>query len=459
MTPASIAEKIGFPEETGREMAHKALDVWFDQLVPLYRQSEPPTLEELSRLFQDTRLVLLGGVMHAMIGQFYAPYLTQEVASCPTCATQLKRRRLDKKEVSTMQGRFHLERPYFYCVGCDHGFHPLDEVLGLARERHQYGIQANVTRLAADLPFKRSAEHFRRLTGIGIGNHFSHEVLSAVGDQASLDVVIPTKQEIKQRIMEVRGSAKRRPVLVVASDGAHTPIRQPGKRNEKRGAGAYQEAKGVRIYLVGAQERIVQIASWHQVQNAEAFTRDLQSIAERIPQEQVRIGLLGDGSDWLWNAMRSCFPKAREVLDYFHCSEHLHTTAFAQYGETLEARQWVEATVSRLFLGNATQVLGGLRRMNPVDDKAEEAIANLIGYLGKRLDQINYGSARRAGVPIGSGGIESANKFICHTRLKLSGAWWLRENSNAMLRIRCAVYNGTFDQVFDDYKQSRLKII
>jgi hypothetical protein len=49
---------------------------------------------------------------------------------------------------------------------------------------------------------------------------------------------------------------------------------------------------------------------------------------------------------------------------------------------------------------------------------------------------------------LGSGGIESANKFICHTRLKRSGAWWYAINCNQMLALRCAKYNGTFDQVF-----------
>jgi len=56
---------------------------------------------------------------------------------------------------------------------------------------------------------------------------------------------------------------------------------------------------------------------------------------------------------------------------------------------------------------------------------------------------------------MGSGGIESANKFICHARLKRSGAGWLTENCNSRLRIRCANYNENFDKVFDAYKKSR----
>jgi hypothetical protein len=44
--------------------------------------------------------------------------------------------------------------------------------------------------------------------------------------------------------------------------------------------------------------------------------------------------------------------------------------------------------------------------------------------------------------------MESAHKFLCHVRLKRSGAWWYEDNSNQMLALRCAQYNGTFAQVF-----------
>ena len=40
-----------------------------------------------------------------------------------------------------------------------------------------------------------------------------------------------------------------------------------------------------------------------------------------------------------------------------------------------------------------------------------------------------------------------------HVRLKRSGAWWYELNSNQMLALRCAKYNGTFDQVFVRYQQ------
>jgi len=85
------------------------------------------------------------------------------------------------------------------------------------------------------------------------------------------------------------------------------------------------------------------------------------------------------------------------------------------------------------------------------------AIDTLIGYLQHNRTRINYRSQRKAGYPLGSGGIESAHKFICHARLKRSGAWWYVAHSNHMLALRCAKYNGTFEQVFERYRQRVLE--
>ena len=200
------------------------------------------------------------------------------------------------------------------------------------------------------------------------------------------------------------------------------------------------------------------MASWHQIQNEEQFGKDLAYVASLIPQDQVRIALIGDGADWLWKHMTACFPRGRQVLDYYHCAEHIYTVAKAQYGDSLfQAVEWVENTISRLFFAEIGNVIGGLRRMHAKNGEAEEEIRKLIVYLNNNRKRIHYRGDRIGGYPIGSGGIESANKFICHTRMKRSGAWWVKETGNAMLRIRCAIYNGTYDGVFQNYKTASLE--
>jgi len=130
--------------------------------------------------------------------------------------------------------------------------------------------------------------------------------------------------------------------------------------------------------------------------------------------------------------------------------------ANAHYGDGAQAVQWVEATLVRLADDRVGDVIAGLRRMQPTTIKAARAIDELITYLENQHERLGYDQCKAQGMPIGSGGIESANKFIGHVRLKRSGAWWVVENGNGMLRLRCALYNGTFQQVFDKYIKSSL---
>ena len=185
------------------------------------------------------------------------------------------------------------------------------------------------------------------------------------------------------------------------------------------------------------------------------MTKDLVWVAERIPQEKLRIALLGDGASWLWKAMTQCFPTGRCVLDYYHCAEHLYTVAKAQFEDWLEVVEWVEAAASWLSLDQPDLVISWLKDMKPVNADAKEEIRKLIGYLDNNRERLGYTKRREEGLPIGSGGIESANKYISHARLKRSGAWWLIPNGNNMLRLRCAMYNGTYGRVLQRYIANR----
>ncbi len=89
--------------------------------------------------------------------------------------------------------------------------------------------------------------------------------------------------------------------------------------------------------------------------------------------------------------------------------------------------------------------------MQPASSEAEDKITGAVRYLSKRKNLVNYGSAKRAGYHVGSGAIESANKFISHVRLKRSGAWWYITNANNILKLRCAKYNGTYDNIIRKY--------
>lgn len=446
------------PAEEFRFMIHDEVDKWVDMIIAeAFEDGKKPTLSELSELFAKTKKQFFGACLQALIEKKYSGELDREYAPCPKCGKMCKRRRADIKQIVSMQGPSALKRPWFYCVDCSYGFSPLDQVLELSRKKYQFDVQHKATRTSAEVPFSGGSDLFAQLTGQVVSDHFMHDTFEAVGEHASLEDVIPEPEQIAERYRQVTQGTWR-PVLVVASDGAHVPTRPKARRNEKRGQGRWQEAKGFRIYLLG-QDRIEHVASWHQIQNEEQFGRDLSFVASRIAQDDLRIGLLGDGADWLWKHMVACFPKGRQILDYYHCSEHIHKVARLQYGEkSPKCLEWVESTMTRLFYAEVDSVIWGLERMKPAVDLAKQEIGKLIGYLQNNRERIHYRGDRIGGYPIGSGGIESANKFICHTRMKRSGAWWVKQTGNHMLAIRCAIYNGTYDKVFKKYKEVQIAL-
>ena len=177
-----------------------------------------------------------------------------------------------------------------------------------------------------------------------------------------------------------------------------------------------------------------------------------KALDEWIDTFILRIALLADGAASIWNALQECFPEGRQILDYYHCAEHVREVADGLYSQgSLEAREWAEAVLTELCLGNVNEPLQDLEATQTHSQTLREAIQELIGYTENHAQRIHYLDDLDQGFHIGSGAMESANKYISHTRMKRSGAWWVVPSGNAMLRIPCAIYNGTYQQVFQRY--------
>ena len=369
------------------------------------------------------------------------------------------------RTVETMVGPVELERPYFYCRACRAGLYPLDDALGLVAGCQQLDMQHAAAQLVTAVPYDTAQSLFGELTGMHFGSERMHPMTNQAGTGLTVLDVTPSRQEIERRIASVSAGRLRRPVLVLGIDGAYVPTRpdsarepcegRRGKRARRaRWRGQWRDAKGFRFSLLDG-ERIVHVLSWHQVHNEEQLGEALKQVKEAgvIPEEQVRLCVVCDGAEWIWKHVQALFPQARQVLDYYHCAQYLHRVAKAHYGASVQAFEWVEATMTRLYLGKVGLVLGGLKRMQAQSDEAEKAMANCWDYLNEHRGRTAYQKLRRGGYPLGSGGIASSNKCMCHVRLKRSGAWWYEANSNHMLALRCAKYNGTLDQVFVRYQQ------
>jgi hypothetical protein len=71
--------------------------------------------------------------------------------------------------------------------------------------------------------------------------------------------------------------------------------------------------------------------------------------------------------------------------------------------------------------------------------------AALVRYLQNRPTQFDYRKALQEELPIGSGKIESAHRYLIQEGLKISGAWWKIDNADKMLALRVCRANGNWD--------------
>lgn len=473
MTAAAVISfektRQSFAKTRARQQLHAYLDVWLDS-VEAHMPDDTPSLQELTQAVFALRQELTGKITEALVAQRHAPVLHQRTLPCPHCRRLLSARPAPPRTVHTMVGEVSLARPYFYCPQCQQGFAPLDDALQLAERRTPWDLQQAAARLAAEVPFTTAQELFAQLTGLSLSDHTIHKVTGELSDELGVLAVSPTAADIAHRVAEMAAGQTWRPIMVLGIDGAYVPTRPEQAKGSVTGRrrtrakragwqGEWKEAKGFRFYLVD-KERIVHLLSWHQVQTDEEAAEALRQVkaAGLIPEERVRLCVLGDGAKWIWNQVQTLVPTAVQILDYYHCREHVHKVGALQFIEdAVQEQEGVEAMMARLFWGYVDWAISGLQALQPRDPQAAEEIRKLIGFLRNSAERLHYRTARKGGYPIGSGGIEAANKCISHVRLKRSGAWWYLQQANHMLALRCAIHNGTFERVFAAYKRRALQ--
>ena len=152
----------------------------------------------------------------------------------------------------------------------------------------------------------------------------------------------------------------------------------------------------------------------------------------------TQIHAVGDGAPWIAEAVDSQFGgKAKYLVDFYHVSEYL-ALASKEY-LSIEPSKWLHAQQQLLKCGHYQQVIKNLESY--AMDNPQSATSKCYSYLKKRTHQLHYDEAIKNDLPIGSGEIESAHRYIIQARLKIAGAWWKEDNANAMIALRTHRFN------------------
>ena len=166
---------------------------------------------------------------------------------------------------------------------------------------------------------------------------------------------------------------------------------------------------------------------------------------------QTQVHGVGDGAPWIACQTKAKFgEQASYLVDFFHVCEYL--AAASKTCDPDSPLLWTETQKSLLKNNEFVTVIENLALYLEAEaiesDKAPVRACHR--YLSNRVDQLDYKGAIEKSLPIGSGEIESAHRYVIQQRLKLSGAWWKATNVQSMLALRVVRANGDWERYWDN---------
>jgi hypothetical protein len=145
--------------------------------------------------------------------------------------------------------------------------------------------------------------------------------------------------------------------------------------------------------------------------------------------------VISDGATWIRNMIGELFPDAQQILDFYHLCENVNTYAKHIFKmDESKYKPWAKDICEKLRKSQYNFVLKELAPLK--GDTPNNCPINLFGYITNNINNIDYMEYERKGYFIGSGAIESGNKFILQDRLKRSGMRWNISTAQAVLSLK-----------------------
>lgn len=309
---------------------------------------------------------------------------------------------------------------------------------------YSLGLERVLTDFGAEVAFAQVPAKVREHYGIGVSVSAVRAVSQRHGGALQSDLSVAPRlpaRGLRQAVAEMDGSMI--PIVQIAEgDGDQRRRRQV----------CWQEA---RLCLVGApdsQQRFYGAT----LGGVEQAGRAWKAAAVRACVGRVtRVHCVSDGAAWIIKQARAQFgAQATYLVDFYHVSEYLAAAARAVAPDA--ARSWLHEQQARLKANHVELVLAHLApSVEPAPVAAHDApVRACVRYLKNHRAHLDYQSALAAGLPIGSGEIESGHRTVIQARLKISGAWWRVENAEKMLALRVARANGEWESYWEQQRQA-----
>ena len=153
----------------------------------------------------------------------------------------------------------------------------------------------------------------------------------------------------------------------------------------------------------------------------------------------TRIHGVGDGAPWIADQVENRFgAQGSYLIDFYHVCDYLSAAGKALTSTLEEQLAWLDLQKLRLKTQAVKDVFEALQphiELATIAD-SDAPVRACYRYLFNRPEQLNYQDAIKRDLPIGSGEIESAHRYVIQQRLKRPGAWWQASSAERMLALR-----------------------
>ena len=301
-------------------------------------------------------------------------------------------------------------------------------------------LQRAIVDFAADDPFARVASKLREHYGFEIGESTVQRIAlgraQAIFESSGGEVSFPKEPGRHKQI-------------VAQIDGGMIPVMTPDASQKDKRKGKKLSWREAKISLAHAKGSRTPVYGGGIEGGVEEAGRRLFACAVRAGfGADSRVHAVGDGAPWILGQIEERFgEQGSYLIDFYHVCEYLSAAAKTIAPEAAAGKAWMGAQKEALKTGRAGAVLSALlphcESLDLSDEQAPVRVCHR--YLSARRGQLNYREAIVEGLPIGSGEIESAHRYVAQKRLKLPGAWWLVEHAEHMLALRINRLNGDWD--------------
>lgn len=365
----------------------------------------------------------------------------------------LRNRGRVKRKILSTTGEVIFYRQQYTCRKCKKYIYPTDEILEITSSMASKRCAKAISLTASFVPFEHTKNFLSQMLMLNVSETCIEGITHRVGAKIYHDA------DMKGRHPYDLCKEKKNPKRVYAqTDGAMVPICGENEviyKENKLGI-VYKDTDIVRETNKNGEERVV-IKNKHYVsslgEDVDKFKKMLYAqCIERGAKKAEEVIILGDGAPWINKFKEEYFPDAVQILDWYHAVEHLWVTAHKLFGENdiKRCEEWVNPLKALLWDGKVDTVIEKVTQEALSRKKNQTPLLELRAYYLSRKNHMKYDEFRLKGYNIGSGAIESANKYIVGQRLKLSGMKWTISHANAMIHLRCKYYEGNWDAFWEN---------